>query len=239
MNYENPTRLRIGMHGVFAGKDFRIVGRVVMGVEVDGENYFWNEFNLKAKTGETATLVFDESQGAAAWRLFTEFEPEYPMTAADAVLKQVGDVLNLTGEDVSVTWVGSSRSYRVEGIPQKGLKVGGVDNYFNAELHGTMLVVSWTGREVEFHQGITMSVQSVAKAFSLTGVAAASTRLPYSFSSEMRLGGGGSAFNSKITSAIAQCILPILVMGFIFFAVFWNNFSWQSTYEAPPVKRFS
>ena len=239
MNYENPTRLRIGMHGVFAGKDFRIVGRVVMGVEVDGENYLWNEFNLKAKTGETATLVFDESQGAASWRLFTEFEPEYPMTAADAVLKQVGDVLNLTGEDVSVTWVGSARIYRVEGIPQKGLKVGEVDNYFNAELHGKMLVVSWTGKEVECYQGITMSAPSVAQAFSLTGVGAASSRLPYSFGGERRLGGGRLSWDSEANSDFWSKVIFAVVVGFILFGFLWDNFSWQSAYEAPPVKRFS
>ena len=238
MNYENPTRLRIGMHGVFAGKDFRIVGRVVMGVEVDGENYLWNEFNLKAKTGESATLVFDESQGSASWRLFTEFEPEYPMTAADAVLKQVGDVLNLTGEDVSVTWVGSSRIYRIEGVPQKGLKVGEADNYFNAELHGKMLVVSWTGKEVECYQGITMSAQSVAKAFSLTGVGASSVRLPYSFNRETRLGGGSSSWDSKVTYTGLQSAWLALIAALFFISFCWNNFSWQSTYEAPPVKRF-
>ena len=161
------------------------------------------------------------------------------MTAADAVLKQVGDVLNLTGEDVSVTWVGSSRIYRVEGIPQKGLKVGEVDNYFNAELHGKMLVVSWTGKEVEFHQGITMSAQSVAKAFSLTGVAASSSRLPFSLSRESRLGGGRLSWDPEANSAFWGNATLFVVVGFIFFAFFWQNFSWQSTYEAPPVKRFS
>ena len=239
MNYENSTRLRIGMNGVFAGKDFRVVGRVVMGVAVDGENYFWNEFNLKANTGENATLVFDESEGSAAWRLFTEFAPEYPMAAADAALKQVGDVLNLTGEDVSVTWVGSSRIYRVEGVPQKGLKVGEVDNYFNAELRGKMLVVSWAGRAVEFYEGITLSAQSVAQAFRLTSVGASSSRLPFSPGSESRLGGGDSSFGHTVFSAITQNILPIAVTGFFLFMIFRQNFSWQSAYEAPPVKKNS
>lgn len=239
MNYENPTRLRIGMHGIFAGKDFRIVGRVVMGVEVDGENYFWNEFTLTAKTGENATLVFDESQGAEAWRLFIEFEPEYPMTAADAALKQVGDVLNLTGEDVKVTWVGSSRIYRIEGIPQKELKVGGLDNYFNAELPGKMFVVSWTSKDVEFYQGVTMSAPAVAQAFRLPGVGASSARLPYPFSRTARLGGGSSDDDSENTFSGIKNIGTVLIVGFIFLMIFWQNFSWQSAYEAAPVKRIS
>ena len=37
MSFANPTRLRIGMHANFGGKDYRLVGRVVMGVTDDGE----------------------------------------------------------------------------------------------------------------------------------------------------------------------------------------------------------
>ena len=37
MSYENPTRLRIGQHGTFSGKDYRLVGRAVMGVDEDGQ----------------------------------------------------------------------------------------------------------------------------------------------------------------------------------------------------------
>ena len=79
MSLENPTRLRIGMHGDFAGKDFRLIGRVVMGVDVDGEIYYWNEFNLQTKDGESATLVYEETERGGEWRLFTRFEPDYAM----------------------------------------------------------------------------------------------------------------------------------------------------------------
>jgi hypothetical protein len=37
MSFENPTRLRIGMHGNFGGKDYRLIGRVVMGETESGE----------------------------------------------------------------------------------------------------------------------------------------------------------------------------------------------------------
>jgi hypothetical protein len=54
MSFENPTSLRIGMTGTVAGKSYRVVGRVVMGVEEAGQTYYWNEFNLQADDGEFA-----------------------------------------------------------------------------------------------------------------------------------------------------------------------------------------
>jgi hypothetical protein len=236
MSFDNPTRLRIGMHGEFAGKDFRVIGRVVMGVEVEGENYFWSEFNLESKSGERATLVFDESEGSGTWRLFTEFTPEYAMTAADAVLKQVGDVINLTGEDVRVTWVGSSRVHRIEGIPPKNLKVGDEDHYFNAELRDTMLVVSWMGRNVEFYQGITLTSQAVASAFRLTGVGSSARRLPHQFTG-MRL--DGDSADSESDTGNGQWIVQVAVLAVVAIFLIGQNFSWQSSYEAAPVKKFS
>lgn len=235
MSLNNPTRLRIGMHAEFAGKDFRLVGRVVMGVEVDGEEFFWNEFNLQAKTGEQATLVFDESEGGGTWRLFTEFEPQNLLTAAEAVQKQVGDTVNLTGADVPVTWVGSSRVHRVEGIAPKGLKVGSEDNYFNADWRGTMLVVSWIGREVEYYQGISLTSQAVATAFNLTGIDPAVRRLPYNFKG-MKLDGGSFWSDSENQSGTGQLIGVVIVALFFVIMFLWDNFYWQSSYEAPPSK---
>lgn len=236
MSFENPTRLRIGMHGVFAGKDFRLIGRVVMGVEIEGETYYWNEFNLQSDAGDTAMLVYEEFEGGATWRLFTEFEPEYPMTAAEAVLKQVGDVINLTGEDVRVTLVDSSRVYRVEGVAPRDAKVGSVDNYFNAELRDKMLVVSWTGKAVEFYQGITLSATAVAKAFRLTEVGPAATRLPFSFDRQAPLGGSGSSDYSSALKFTMQAVVVVAV----FLMIFGRGlFSGTMTREAPPVKRIS
>ena len=141
MSFANPTRLRIGMHANFGGKDYRLVGRVVMGVTDDGETYYWNEFNLEGKDGSYADLVYEESERGGEWRLFTMFEPEYPMTAADATTKRIGDRLNLTGTDVRVTLLDTSRVYRIEGKAPEGVEVGDVAKYFNAEAGSIMQVV--------------------------------------------------------------------------------------------------
>src|SRR5579864_8324775 len=157
MSFANPTRLRIGMQANFGGKHYQLVGRSVLGEDEDGEAYYWNEYNLETESGEAATLVFDETERSSQWRLFTMFDPEYPMTAADAVTKRVGDRLNLTGDDVRVSFRGSSCVYFVEGKAPEGENVGTVAEYFNAVSGNIMQVVSWTGDEVEYYTGINLS----------------------------------------------------------------------------------
>ena len=93
MSYSNPTPIRIGMTGTIAGTQYRVVGRVVLGEEEDGETYYWNEFNLESDGGGAATLVYEQTEHGGEWRLFRMFEPDHPLTAADAATKRVGDPL--------------------------------------------------------------------------------------------------------------------------------------------------
>jgi len=60
------------------------------------------------------------------------FEPECPISAADAATKQVGDRINLTGEDVRITVRSSSRVYHIE-QGAGSVELGDVANYFNAQ----------------------------------------------------------------------------------------------------------
>jgi len=138
-----------------------------MGESESSETYYWNEFNLETSTGEEATLVFEQTDAGGQWRLFTLFDPEYPMTAADAATKRVGDRLNLTGEEVRVTFRGSSKVYYVEGRAPEGEDVGTVAEYFNAGSGAVMQVVSWTGDEIEFYNGVSLSRGVVNSAFNL------------------------------------------------------------------------
>ena len=59
MSYHNPTGIKVGMTGTFAGITYRVLGRVVMGVTNNGIIYHWNEFNLQADSGESTTLVYE------------------------------------------------------------------------------------------------------------------------------------------------------------------------------------
>ena len=165
LSYRNPTPIRIGMTGKIAGKQYRVVGRVVLGEEEGGEIYYWNEFNLESDGGEAATLVYEQTEQGGEWRLFQMFEPEYPMTAADAATKRVGDPLNLDGVQMSVQFVSQSRVYYIEGKAPEA--VGDVAHYFNAGTGNTMIVVSWTGEEVEFYRGLDLSQTTVSSAFNV------------------------------------------------------------------------
>jgi hypothetical protein len=167
MRFANPTPIRLGMTGKLSGADYRVVGRVVMGLVEDGETYSWNEFNLEADAGESATLVHEETESGGAWRFFTMFEPEYPITAEDAATKNVGDPLNLDGTDTHVTLVEQSRVYQIEGQAPEGVEVGDIANYFNTEGGDQMDVVSWTGEEVECYHGTTLTQQAVFAAFGI------------------------------------------------------------------------
>ena len=167
MSFANPTSLRIGTTATLAGRQYRVAGRVVMGMDEDGETYYWNEFNLVSNAGESATLVYEETEHGGQWRLFILFEPEYAMTAADAATRRVGDRLNLDGADMRVTLVDESRVYHIEGEAPEGVEVGDVARYFNAETGSKMVVVSWTGDEVEYYHGQDLPRGAVASAFNL------------------------------------------------------------------------
>lgn len=207
MSFANPTPLKIGMTGNFGGIQYRVLGRVVMGVVEDGETYYWNEFNLETAAGESATLVFEESESGGQWRLFTLFEPQYPITAEDAASKRVGDPLNLDGTDVRVTLVEQSRVYSIEGQAPEGVEVGDVASYFNAEAGGTMDVVSWTGGEVECYHGITLPRGTVSAAFNI--------RLP-DFSSLLPASDDGG--DTSRATKVLICLVALLaaIGGYIF-----------------------
>ena len=234
MSFENPTRLRIGMHANFGGKDYRLVGRVVMGVTDDGETYYWNEFNLEGKDGTSADLVYEETERGGEWRLFTLFDPEYPMTAADAATKRVGDRLNLTGTDVRVTLLDTSRVYRIEGQAPEGIEVGDVANYFNAEAGDIMQVVSWTGDEVEFYNGVNLAPGVVMSAFNLPYDAGSRAGLSKALSSLSGSGSGSGGYDSGV-----KFLLKGGFVLFLFFIIFGRTMSCSTDYEAAPVKMIS
>jgi hypothetical protein len=228
MSYENPTRLRIGMQGNLGGKVFQVAGRVVLGVMDGGEPYYWNEFHLQAQTGDEATLVYEETERGGEWRLFTMFEPEFPMTAADAATKREGDQLNLNGRDVRVTLVDSSRVYSIEGRAPEGVEVGDVANYFNAEAGAAMQVVSWTGEEVEYYNGLNLTRGMVDAAFNLP-------RQTMTSKLSSAAWGGSASEDQGINWSFA--VKAFVVIGFLFFFLFGYKLSCSASHESRPVTR--
>lgn len=168
MSFANPTSVRPGLTGTFEGRRYRVAGRVVLGTRQDRETYYWNEFHLVALDGEEATLAHEVTDEGVAWRLFRAFVPSRPMTAAEAASVKVGDAVDLEGRPLRVTWVDESVVHHIEGTPPEGVEVGDVARYFNADGGKGMVVVSWTGGEVEFFRGSDLPRGAVARAFGLS-----------------------------------------------------------------------
>jgi hypothetical protein len=209
MTYRNPTPIQLGMAGTFNGVQYHVVGRVVMGVVEGGEIYYWQEFNLETGAGDNATLVYERTERGGEWRFFTMFEPQYPITAADAATKHAGDPINLDGTDVRVTLVEQSRIYHIEGNAPEGEAVGEYANYFNAERGDIMDVVSWTGQEVECYHGVTLPYSVIAKAFNI--------RLPAFNTVFQTHSYAGSSSNTATKLLFGVIAAVLIVAAFIFF----------------------
>ncbi len=164
----NPPLLKVGQTGQLNGQNFHIVGRIEMAMDDEGETYGWNEYYLVAPDGNAATLVQEDGEHGVEWRIFRLIEPTRPITAAEAATKKVGDTVDLTGERLRVSLVDESRVVRIEGQAPEGVEEGDVARYFNAESGNQMLVVSWTGEEVEVFRGIQLPGHAVNRAFGLT-----------------------------------------------------------------------
>jgi hypothetical protein len=175
MSYENPTPLKVGAAGTLNGWRVQVAGRLVLGVQDGGETYFWNEFHLRDDAGNSATLVFEETESGPEWKVFREFSPSHPLSARDAASKKVGDTVNLDGTPIEVTLVGSSRVFHIEGVAPEGVENGDIATYFNADTGSRMLVASWTGEEIEFYEGLDAPPDAVADAFGFPRDAIAST----------------------------------------------------------------
>jgi hypothetical protein len=234
MSFENPTPLRAGATGTLNGWRVRVAGRVVLGMDDAGETYYWNEFNLVDASGNSATLVFEESDGGGEWKLFREFTPTQPLSAREAATKRVGDSVALDGTPARITLVDQTRVYYIEGEAPEGVEVGDVADYFNVDMGNRMLVASWTGDEIEFYEGLDAPADGVAEAFGFpANLPAARTSLTDTVAPEM-----GSA--TRTSRGAFTKIIFVLLAGISLFAArscYPNRHSSRSASLAPPPKQ--
>lgn len=224
MSIQNPTALRLGMSGALNGWRGRVAGRVVVGMEEDGETYYWNEFNLVDGFGRSATLVYEETEDGPEWKFFKTFEPLRAMSAEEAATKRVGETVHLDGIARRITLVDESRVYHIEGTAPEGVEVGDIARYFNVDTGDRMLVVSWTGDEVEFFEGVDVTAAAVATAFSLPAVA---PRL----SSPHGFGGDANAHTRSAVRWISGA--AVVVFGLLAVVVFSGRRTSRSTSPTP------
>ena len=75
---DNPTDLEIGATGLLDGRLLTVVGRAAFAVTVDGARYVWNEYAMKAASGEALTLVFEIEEAGPVWKRASERSPTSP-----------------------------------------------------------------------------------------------------------------------------------------------------------------
>jgi hypothetical protein len=114
--------------------------------------------------------------------------------------------VNLDGTPLRVTLVQRSQVYFVEGKAPEGVRVGQHTNYFNAEDADKMEVVSWTGDEVEFYTGQTMTAGEVAAGFRIDGL----SRFLF------LLTGGRNFWNRRVIAPFVVAGLILAVVMFVF-----------------------
>jgi hypothetical protein len=205
MSTANVTPLRLGMNGALAGKNYRIAGRIVLSMDEAGETYYWNEFHLVGDDGQCATLVYEESENGPVWRVFTLIDPAIPLTAADVAGKRVGDPVDFGEGTFHVTCVDESRVCAIEGEAPEGVERGDIAHYFNAESGNKMIVVSWTGDEVEIYRGVTLPAHAIASAFGVSAVPFGALRHLSETSDD----------GSKKRSGISALVVVVIVLGLI------------------------
>lgn len=193
-----------------------------MGMEERGETYVWNEFNVVDSFGRRSTLVFEESEAGPEWKLFKMIEPLRSMSASEAAAKRVGATVDLDGTSTRITLVAESRVLCIEGQGPDGVEVGDVAKYFNADRGDRMLVVSWTGEEIEFFEGRDLSAQMMAEAFGLPGDAPALGRTS-GFSRDTSAATGGNSIIGYVVFAV-----------FAFFSLFSCTRCNQGTTSSAP-----
>ncbi len=215
MSFANPTPLNIGARGNLHGWSVRVAGRVVLGVDVDGERYYWNEFNLLDDAGNGGTLVFEEGEAGPEWKLFQYLETRAPMPVREARRKKVGDTVIIGNRPAAVTAVGRSTVYHVEGEAPEGVEVGDLADYLNADEGERMGVISWTGEEVEYYEGRDVPPETVAGAFGLDPAG------PAFRAGRTRAGAAGGASRTAIN--VVGVVLVFVVAGVLVSTIFGSK----------------
>lgn len=206
----NPTALKIGMSGELRGRRYTVRGWVVYSVEIDGEKYYWTEFNVADANGLAATLVFEETEDGPTWKWFTLFEPRRPLTIAEAAAKRVGDTVEYEGRAIPITLVDESVAEEVEGEPPGNVARGEVARYFNAEAgEQRLFVATWVGGKIEFYLGQTIGRRLVESAFGLPTMASVNANFGAAMMSAPQ-----QVSNLMAAGCIGGAILLVVVVAF-------------------------
>lgn len=164
MSFSNPTSFALGQTAYFDGLPWTLKARMVLGVEEEGETYYWNEYILTASGGRVLYLELDEG----TWRLMRPFSPNNPPSMKALEAARAGQRVSIQGTAARVTKVDTATVHHIDGLPPFETRVGQRYRYFDAEEGPLLFAADWTeGGEVDFFRGRPLSERAVREAFGL------------------------------------------------------------------------
>jgi hypothetical protein len=162
--HRNTTPLRVGMKGTFFGREYELIGRVVLSMQEEGQTYYWDEFELVSADGHILYLEFDEG----SWKLMEPFQPSIGLLPSGASERlHVGAMLPLEGAQVMVKEVAQKRIEFIQGQLTYEANVGDTGMYADAQRLNRHFSIEWTPDEIEFYHGRPMAEREVFGAFGL------------------------------------------------------------------------
>ncbi|MCC6443821.1 MAG: DUF4178 domain-containing protein [Armatimonadetes bacterium] len=162
--YPSETPLRVGMAGLFGGKRYQLIGRVVYSTVEEGETCFWEEFQLLAPDGDIFYLEYDEGQ----WKLLERFTPQNPIGPQEMASLRAGSNLRLEAGTSVVRERGKATVQSVQGELTYSIRAGDQVDYLEAAYLNRWYSVEWREEEIEFYRGKLLARKEVFHHFGLT-----------------------------------------------------------------------
>ncbi|MDF1667476.1 MAG: DUF4178 domain-containing protein [Planctomycetota bacterium] len=163
-----PNVLPLGTVGKIGGKDFLVIGRIRYRENDGGDLYTSDEYQLKADDGEYLFLCWEDKKWSisATQRIQKDF-PNPKLLVEGRSFQALGHKYRVTDcARMSVNYVEGELSW----IAKRGDSVRYMDA--KSSRNGT-LTAEWTGSEMEWYKGKSVSSKVIDKAF---GIATAGLR---------------------------------------------------------------
>ncbi|MCI0413266.1 DUF4178 domain-containing protein [bacterium] len=159
--YPNETIVNPGMKATRNAKAYEVIGRIVVGMEEEGETYLWDEFELVAADGDAMFLEFDEG----SWKLMETFTPNTPIGPDEIAGLHIGSSVSMDGRTYNVTQISVSTVHFVQGELTYAASVDDKASYMDAQHGNNLLTVEWKEDEIEFYRGRFLTERQVYEIF--------------------------------------------------------------------------
>ncbi|MCS6777940.1 MAG: DUF4178 domain-containing protein [Chloroherpetonaceae bacterium] len=165
--HPNRTPLRPGMKASFFGRQYELIGRVVLSMQEEDGTYYWDEFELVSEDGRVLFLEYDEGE----WKLMEAFQPAQPLTPEQAwALLQVGTTPPMGMPGLVITERAQKRIEFIQGQLTYRAQIGETAMYADARRLDRLYSIEWTADEIEYYRGMPLAERDVYIAFGLKDI---------------------------------------------------------------------